>query len=368
MKKIKKLFVIIIAVCALFCTAGCSVKDYFETIDSTLNDYMGDTLESGNQESNETETSSSEIEDVESSSPADEDESEDNESDLIMPDNVLDYVALGLEVNQTAMPKFEDCATDSGAIRFLCSVSAELKAEVDKDETKSIGMLVFPLLYFDRVNTENYKYMDWITEFDETGNSLYILSKDFYFYEQLDGSYFIAFSLTNMPYSRVNQAIVAMGVLITTDSDGNETYKYSTYASGDYRTNARSLGYVAAESLNKYALGKESYTADEIELCKTYVNWSVDKANGLTEPTDDNSTYTASIVPTSVTLAVGETAKISVDIAQDVCLPVAYKMYHSGIAMIDDTGKIKGLSSGSTVLAVYIAGVPYMVNVKVAGG
>ena len=365
MKKIKKLFVIIIAVCALFCTAGCSVKDYLETIDSTLNDYMGDVLESGNKESNETETSSSEIEDVESSSPADEDESEDNESDLIMPDNVLDLITTGLTLRAKTELAFEHCTAESAAIRFYMEADSSLYDMVNSNDNLRLGLMVLPLRFWEQVNVENYAYRDWIT--DTLEFSPLLSAGDIW--SKLDSStYEYIMVLNQITMKNVNTEYAVIPFLGTTDEDGNETYKYGMYESGNYRTNARSVAYLAAQGLNDYALGNQPYTADQVDLMKTYVNASVDKANGLEEITPDNSTYTASVSPTSVTLAVGETAKISVDIAQDVCLPVAYKMYHSGIAMIDDTGKIKGLSSGSTVLAVYIAGVPYMVNVKVAGG
>lgn len=393
MKKIKKLLVIVVAACTLFCMFGCSLKDYFEKIDSTLDGYINGTsssemenssserpstssseMENNSSErpsasSSETENSSSEkpsssSSETENSSSSDVEDEETDE--LTMPDNVLDYVSLGLEVNKSGTLYLDDdSSTDYGAIWFLCSVSNELKAEVDKDENKSFGMLICPLSYFDRVNTENYAYMDWITVFNETGNSSYILGRDLLLSEESDGRYSIGLTLTKLGFSLVNKEIVAMGVLITTDSDGNETYKYSTYASGDYRTNARSLGYVAAESLNKYALGKESYTADQIELCKTYVNWSVDRVNGLTEPTDDDSTYTITVSPTEITMNVGKTYTVNVKIAEGSRVPVAYKSLDESVATVSETGEIKAVSAGNTTIAVYVAGVPYLVSITI---
>ena len=361
--KLKKWCLIILSMCLLFCFSGCNVKDYFNAIDSTLNGYFESSLNSDNAES------SSDKKDENSSIFVDDNEEveEDETERLINPDNLLDYVALGLQVNKTATPRFESCTTESGSLRFYVSVSAELKAELDENENKRLAMLIYPRTYFDRVNLNNYSYMDWIKAFNETGNTSYHLLDSAGLSEQLDGSFLMIAYLTDMAYRTVNSEVVTMGVLITTDFNGNETYKYSTYASGNYRTNARSLAYVATECLSKYALRQESYSTEEIGLCKTYVNWSVDVASGLTEPTSDNSTYIVNVSPTVLAVYVGETAKIKTVVLENVTIPIFYKSLDEDIAIVEQNGNIKGLSKGSTLVVVYVAGVPYTVRVNVYG-
>lgn len=361
MKKIKKVFVIIVAVCALLCTVGCSVKDYFNQIDSVLDGYVSS---ENVQTSSDGEESSESFPETESGG-----ELEDSSPTLSTPENVLELLASGLTLRDMTELRFDSCTSETGSIRFYVDVESSLYTTVSENDNLRLGLAMIPLSYCDQVNVNGHTYMDWIVEFEKADVVSAIVYADDIIVQLDANTYRYVCYLHSVPVSTfINRPMAAFPFLLSVDEDGNETYRYGVYESGNYRSNARSLAYEAAESLSAYALGIQSYTADEIELCKTYVNWSVDKANGLSEPTDDNSTYSVTVSPTAITLNAGETAKISVDIAQDVCLPVAYKMYHSGIAMIDDTGRIKGLSSGSTVLAVYIAGVPYTVSVKVVGG
>ena len=395
MKKIKKLLVIVVAACTLFCMFGCSLKDYFEKIDNTLDSYINGTSssekenssserpstsssEKENSSSERPSTSSSEMENSSSERPSASSSETENSSSidvedeetetLVMPDNVLDLVCPDLSMEKPATLRFESCSEESADIRFKFSVSAGLKAEVENDENKRLVGFFIPLKFLDLVNINNYLYMDWITALRTHENAASMIPS---FTDTLvintleDGSYEVGCYLYDVPLKWTNIEMVGMCVLITTDSDGNETYKYSTYASGNYRTNACSVGYLAAQVLNEYALGQGSYTAEQVELCKTYVNWSVALANGLTEPTDDDSTYTVIDYCPSISLSVGSTYTVNVKIAEDLRVPVAYKSLDESVATVSETGEIKAVSAGNTIIAVYVAGVPYSVSVTV---
>ena len=360
MKKMKRILILCLAMCMLcFCAVGCSVKDYFERIDSELNDYINDTETSSTENSSDKmKTSDNNSEDIEDDTPG-----------LTSPDNVLEYVTLDLTLKKDVEPRFDSCTKESGAVRSKFLFSNDLKNEINNNENKSFAVLTYPLSYFNSVNPNNYTYMDWITEFDTAGLDEYSLSVyDISSVEDTNSDGYCEFwyYLYGIPYKGINDELVSIGVLITTDSNGNETYKYSTFESGNYRTNAYSLAGVAAKSLSKYALGQASYTAEQVELLKTYVNWSVDKANGLTEPTDDNSTYTVSVSPTELTLNVGETSNINVDVAEIDNIPVSYISLAESVVTVTDKGKIKGIAVGTTVIAVYVAGVSYTVKVTVS--
>ena len=67
------------------------------------------------------------------------------------------------------------------------------------------------------------------------------------------------------PYSTINVSMSAIGVVITTHADGTKSYQYSSFPAGqDYRSNARSVAYVAAASLNAYELGMEDFSSEEV--------------------------------------------------------------------------------------------------------
>ena len=365
MKKIKRICIVLLAVCTLFCVASCSVQEYFDEIDNVLDGYISSELNSENTESSSIVEESAESDSVTSSeNESDSSEEVEETPSLSFPDNVLDYIALGLEVNENAILDVSHCTATGGAVKFFCSVSSDLRNAIAESENQTLAMLLFPLKFFDEVNTQNLAYMDWITEFEKTGKTNYYLLR-FDDIEASENDLRYAGYLYDLPYKSINQGFVGMGVLITTDENGNETYKYSAYKSGNYRTNARSLGYVAAETLNNYALGKGDYTAEQIEFAKTYVNWSVDSVNGLAEPTDDNSTYNVMVSPTTLTLNVGETATLGVSVAQDINVPVGYKSLNESVVTVSETGEIKAVAKGTTIIAAYVAGVPYTVRITI---
>ena len=182
-----------------------------------------------------------------------------------------------------------DDETLDPAIRFTCLIDNELKAEVEADENKSLAILVAPLDYFEAVNANSTTYIDWVNAFAEAEKTVIMSVFDGY------GTYndytsYMRFTLANVLYNNMNRKFVAMGVLID-NSSGTPTYKYSAMPEGQtYRTNARSVAYVAGAALNAYAMGLETFTEERAAKLRTYIDMAVDKANGL-------SAHTTAICP-----------------------------------------------------------------------
>jgi len=252
------------------------------------------------------------------------------------------------------------------AIRFTCLVENSLLEQIEGNSTKQAGMLMAPLDYFDAVNPNNYTYMDWVKEFDKAGKT-YVMSL-FEGYSSYDSdTSFVRFNLTNVLYKNMNRKFVAMGVLITTNGN-NVSYQYSAFDTGvDYRSNARSVAYVASAALNANTLGMETFDAEKLAKLKSYVNMSVDYANGLEEPTNDNSTYTLRITSgTTKTLSVGGTFTVETEMTPKVEVPIWYRSSDTSILTVDDTGKVTALKAGTANVRILLAGVEHTVTVTVS--
>ena len=254
------------------------------------------------------------------------------------------------------------------AIRFTFNVSSAVKAEVDANENKQLAFLVAPLNYFEGVNTNNYTYIDWMTAFNDAGKTvIWSPLEEGNFYENGE-NYMVRFRLQNVLYNNMNREFVCMLVLATNTGNGF-TYQYNSYQNGvTYRSNARSVSYVAAASLNAYALGMESFDANELARLKGYINKSIDLANGLEESTDDGSTVVMEVSPTGPkTVSVGETFKVEVSyFPENVNYPIWYRSTDTSILTVDDQGNVKALKAGTAVIGVYIAGETYGITVTVS--
>ena len=254
------------------------------------------------------------------------------------------------------------------AIRFTFNVSSALKAEVDADENKQLAFLVAPVSYFDGVNTNNYTYIDWMTAFNDAGKTvIWSHLEEDNFYEN-GSDYMVRFRLQNVFYKNINRDFVCMLVLATNTGNGF-TYQYNSYQSGvNYRSNARSIAYVAAASLNAHALGMETFDEAQLARLKGYINQSVDLANGLEESTDDGSKVIMEVSPTGPkTVSVGETFKVEVSyFPENVNYPIWYRSTDTSILTVDDQGNVKALKAGTAVIGVYIAGETYGITVTVS--
>ena len=318
-------------------------------------------------ENSSTDGTSSETESgTENSGNIDGDNAGENTGDggLKEPSNVSMYLANGLTMQSGAQLSMEE-----RALRFTCDITTELYNEVQADTSKSLGMLVMPRKFFDQVNTENYTYIDWIKAFDAAGLNSYI----YHVYEEsgigtTGSGYYMRIKLYDIGFGAINQEIVALGVLATTATNGNVTYKYSALPIGvTYRDNARSMAYVAAATLNAQALGMANHSADDVAVLKGYINDSVDKANGKTEATDDGSMYAFT---TNITapqkLSIGESFTVVTTISPNVNVPVWYRSSDESIIEVDESGKVTAKGKGTAVVGVYVAGESYGITVTVS--
>ena len=252
------------------------------------------------------------------------------------------------------------------AMRFTCLVENSLVEQIENDSTKQAGMLMAPLDYFDAVNPNNYTYIDWIKEFDTAGKTYMLSLFEGYSKYDNDTSY-VRFNLANVLYENINRKFVAIGVIITTNGN-NVSYQYSAFDAGvDYRSNARSIAYVASAALNANALGLQPFDENKLAKLKRYVNMSVDYANGLEEPTNDNSTYALRITSgTTKTLSVGGTFTVQTEMTPNVEVPIWYRSSDTSILTVDDTGKVTALKAGTANVRILLAGVEHTVTVTVS--
>lgn len=292
---------------------------------------------------------------------------EDTSNALVAPANEASLICDDLEmVSGAQLYLGEDKVRP--ALRFTCNVTAELKAEVEADSTKKLAMLLIPTKFFDRVNPNNYTYIDWVNAFNDAGIDSYYLSEfeTTQLYES-GSNYYMRYRLEDVPYGGVNMTVTCLGVLID-NSGSTPTYTYSKLPNGStYRSNARSVAYVAAATLNANTLGLE--TLDETQLAKMqgFVNEAVDSANGLTEATDDGSTFDISTNATTKTMSVGETFQVVASYApSNVLVPIWYRSNDTSVVTIDDNGLITAVGTGTAVIGVYVAGEVVAITVTVA--
>ena len=254
------------------------------------------------------------------------------------------------------------------AIRFTFTLTSALKAEVDGDANKHFAFLVAPVEYFDSVNPNNYTYMDWMNEFNKAGKTvIYSPLEESNFYEN-GSDYMVRFRLQNVFYKNMNRNFVCMLVVATENGD-TTSYKYNAYDDNvTYRSNARSVSYVAAASLNAHALGMENFSEEHLARLKGYINQAIDLANGLEEPTDDGSMVVLDVSPTaSKTLSVGGTFKVEASYSPEgVNFPIWYRSTDTSVLTVDDNGNVTALKAGTAVIGVYVAGVSYGITVTVS--
>ena len=288
------------------------------------------------------------------------------DNSLRNPANASSYIESGLEMASGASIYLGEAEYEP-AIRFTCNVSGAVKTEVDGSSNKELAFLLAPVEYFDEVNTNNYTYMDWVTAFENAGKTIiYSVLEDGNFNANGD-DYIVRFRLQNVLYKNINRDFVCMLVLKTTNGS-TTTYKYSAFPAGvDYRSNARSVAYVAAAALNANALGMASFSDDDLAKLKDYVNQSVDVANGKAEATDDGSMYafTTNIMAPQK-LSVGETLTVITTISPEVDIPVWYRSSDEAVIEVEDSGKVTAKGKGTAVVGVYVAGETYGIRVTVS--
>ena len=288
------------------------------------------------------------------------------ETPLTAPANESTIVESRMEMQKGASLYLSGDDTTTGTLRFMVMVETSFLEEVQDDESKKIYMAVAPVRYFDEVNTENKTYMVWATAFAENESPVELV--ELTSFSALNDTHSYAnFRLNGIPFGGMNMRIAAMAILADESGD-TPIYKYSKMPDGEtYRTNARSLAYVAGAALNAHALGETTYDEDSLAKLNSYVNMAVDYRNGLTESTDDNSkpmlTFTKG---TSGTIKVGQTGTIYYEMTPaKVDMPVRFVSADTTIVTVDANGTVTGVKAGTTTIKVCVAGIISTVNVTV---
>ena len=288
-------------------------------------------------------------------------------TELTPPEDEKSYIAEGLTMMGGASVYMGTDASLDPAIRFTCLIDNELKAQVEADENKSLAILVAPLDYFDAVNAESSTYVDWVNEFAKAGKTVALGVFDDYG-EYNDYTSFMRFNLSNVLYSNMNRRFVAMGVLID-NSGETPTYTYSAMPAGQtYRTNARSVAYVAGAALNARAMGLDNFSEAHAAKLREYIDMAIDQANGLSSYVKNGDMPEVMITnATSVKMGVNGTHTIQGTLEpENLDVPVKFVSSNEAVAVVSEAGVIYSRVYGSATITMYLAGEAYTVSVTVS--
>ena len=253
--------------------------------------------------------------------------------------------------------------SDRPEMRFTCEITGTLYEQ--NSANFKIGVLLAPQSYFDEVNVNSYTVIDWIKEFDAEGKQ-YLTTYDTYESSRSSTGYVTQFVMTNINYENINRKFAAVGFVKITNGS-TVTYKYGTFEAGlNYRTNARSVAYVAGAALNAYAMGLEDFDEDQLTKLNRYVMESRDYAHGLTTPTYDDVIPEVHLEWAGIYsgLQVGDSTQIVCYIEDDVDLLIQFSSTDEGVFTIDSSGKLTRTGEGEATLNVYVAGLYAEINVE----
>lgn len=258
---------------------------------------------------------------------------------------------------------------DDKGICFKASVSPKLKQEVEADADKSLGMLIAPLSYFLQVDVDNQpNKVDWLAEFEKEG--LAVITMDdcgIVTKSQADGTvieHYIQGSITNVGYENTNLDYMAFAYVKTVDEE-EVSYKYASYPDGvNYKTQARTLAYLAAEALNDNVSNFTYYSSEDVAFMKGVINHSVDLAKQLTAPTADNSVYEVTLSKTEKTLQPNEQFTLKVTITESVKVPVWWKTSDASVVTVKD-GVLSAHGKGTATVYAVVAGETYACEITV---
>lgn len=285
-------------------------------------------------------------------------------TELTPPENEVELIADGMEMLAGASVYMGDDSSLDPAIRFTCLVENTLVEEVEADENKSFAILLAPLDYFDEVNPDSTTYIDWVNAFADAGKTVLLTVYDGY------GTYndytsFMRFTLSNVLYSNINRKFVAMGVLID-NSGETPVYQYSAMPEGQtYRTNARSVAYVAGAALNAHAIGETTIPEAQHAKLLTYIDMAVDNANGLSEYTNNGDMPEVTITNgTSITMGLNGSHTIEGTLEPDgIDVPARFVSSNEGVVTVNEYGVLYARGYGSATVKMYVAGQVYTFSV-----
>ena len=283
--------------------------------------------------------------------------------ELTPPTDETSYIVEGMTMMAGASVYMGDDTSKDPAIRFTCLIDNALKAEVEADPNKSLAILAAPLDYFEAVNEGKTTYIDWVNAFS-AANKTVILSvyDDYGTYN--DYTSYMRFTLANVLFQNMNRRFVAMGVLIDNTS-GTPIYKYSAMPTGEtYRSNARSVAYVAGAALNAYAMGLENLTEARVAKLRTYIDMAVDQANGLSAYTNNGDMPVVTIFDTDVVMALSSSHLIDGTVEPSgLDIPAKFESTNTNVATVTETGMIYSCGYGTAKIKMYYAGEVYNISV-----
>ena len=286
-------------------------------------------------------------------------------TELTPPANEVSLICEGMEMMAGASVYMGSDSSLDPAIRFTCLIDDELKNAVEADKNKTLAILVAPLDYFDAVNSDSSTYVDWVNAFADAGKTVVLSVFDDY------GTYndytsYMRFTLANVLYDNINRKFVAMGVLV--DNTGDTTvYQYSAMPEGEtYRSNARSVAYVAGAALNAHANGETSIPETQRAKLLTYIDMAVDKANGLSAHTNNGDMPEVSITSsTNIVMGLNGTHTITGGIEPvGIDIPVKFVSSNEGVVTVNEYGVLYARGYGTATVKMFIAGQVYTFSVS----
>ena len=288
--------------------------------------------------------------------------------ELTQPDNVDELTCEDLiMINGCQMYLGEGELENPVKIRFICMVNNSLVESVNKNPNQQLGMIIAPLDAFEAVNTQGHTYIDWITEFEAAGRSIVVQTFDNLTAEE-GGYTLMHMVLDGISYENMNRKYVSMGVLIDSSS-GENVYKYAVLSENEtYRDYARSAAYVVGGSMNGHVMGTYPLTDEQYLLMQYYMDFAVDSAIGLSEPTSNLDMPRVTISRgTDLELAINAPYRINIQIEPEgLDIPIFYKSLDTTIATVDADGLITTKAViGSTTVEAYVAGQVYEFRINV---
>ena len=254
-------------------------------------------------------------------------------------------------------------------IRFLATVSPELKKEVESDENKCFGFVIAPLTYFVQIDLVNdLSQMDWVKTFEKEEMSVITMDDAIPITRShADGTiteHVLMGGVADILYNNTNREFMAFAYVKTTKGD-KVSYKYASYPNGvSYKTQARSFAYVTSKALNDCTVNYTYYSEADIEFMKRVINDSVDFAHKLPESTDDGSMYEVTLSETAKTLEIGETFTLKVNIEEKVKVPVWWTTTDASVVTVKD-GILTAHGKGTATVYAVVAGELYACEITV---
>lgn len=253
-------------------------------------------------------------------------------------------------------------------IRFTTIITPELYNEVTSDENKDFGFVIAPLSYYSQVDVNNTGNCDWIKLFEQYSlKVMTFVNVSPVAVTESNGTlieYRYSGSVADIKYKNTNLAFLGVCFVKTTNGENIE-YKYASFENGlSYSQCGYSYSYLAAERLNAYIVNNEYLSQSDLDILNNIINSSVDYANGLSEPTEDNSTYNVTLSETNKTLKAGETFILEANIAENVQTPVWWQSSDQSVAIVKD-GVVTAINNGTTTITAVIAGKKYTCLVTV---